>query len=63
MVEAVLDPAEVAREAEVPVGVGLGDELAVGRGVLAMHVEDYDFAVSIMNQAGFKLIYQEDLSR
>ncbi len=34
-----------------------------GRALLAMHVEDYDFAVSVMNQAGFKLIYQEDLSR
>lgn len=34
-----------------------------GRAMLAMHVEDYDFAVSVMNQAGFKLIYQEDLSR
>ena len=34
-----------------------------GRALLAMHVEDYDFAVSVMNQAGFKLVYQEDLSR
>lgn len=34
-----------------------------GRALLAMHVEDYDFAVSVMNQAGFSLKYQEDLSR
>lgn len=34
-----------------------------GRALLAMHVEDYDFAVSVMNQAGFKLVFQEDLSR
>lgn len=31
--------------------------------MLAMHVEDYEFAVSVLNQAGFKLIYQPDLSR
>lgn len=31
--------------------------------LLAMHVEDYDFAVSILNKAGFKLLFQRDLSR
>ena len=31
--------------------------------MLAMHVEDYDFAISILNKAGFKLIYQADVSR
>lgn len=31
--------------------------------MLAMHVEDYEFAVSVLNQAGFKLVYQTDLSR
>jgi len=34
-----------------------------GQSLLAMHVEDYDFAISILNQSGFKLMYQEDLSR
>ncbi len=34
-----------------------------GESMLAMHVEDYEFAVSVLNQAGFKLIYQTDLSR
>ena len=34
-----------------------------GQAQLAMHVEDYDFAVSVMNQAGFKLVFQADLSR
>ena len=34
-----------------------------GHSMLAMHVEDYDFAVSILHQSGFKLIYQDDLSR
>ena len=34
-----------------------------GRTRLAMHVEDYDFAISVLNQAGFRLIYQDDLSR
>lgn len=35
------------------------------RGVarIAMHVEDYEFAVAILHQSGFKLLYQEDLSR
>ncbi|TAG09580.1 MAG: hypothetical protein EAZ42_06440 [Verrucomicrobia bacterium] len=34
-----------------------------GQSMLAMHVEDYEFATSILHQSGFKLIYQEDLSR
>jgi hypothetical protein len=31
--------------------------------LLALHVEDYEFAVSILHQSGFKMFYQEDLSR
>ena len=34
-----------------------------GHTLLALHVEDYDFATSVLNQAGFKLVYQEGLSR
>lgn len=34
-----------------------------GRSMLAMHVEDYEFAVAVLHQSGFKLIYQDDLSR
>lgn len=34
-----------------------------GHTMLAMHVEDYEFAVAILHQSGFKLMYQEDLSR
>jgi hypothetical protein len=34
-----------------------------GQSMLAMHVEDYEFAVAILHQSGFRLIYQEDLSR
>jgi len=34
-----------------------------GHSMLAMHVEDYEFAVSVLHQTGFKLLYQEDLSR
>jgi len=34
-----------------------------GHSMLAMHVEDYEFAVAILHQSGFKLMYQEDLSR
>jgi len=34
-----------------------------GQSLLALHVEDYEFAVSILHQSGFKLIYQENLSR
>lgn len=34
-----------------------------GHSLLALHVEDYEFAVGILHQSGFKLVYQEDLSR
>jgi hypothetical protein len=34
-----------------------------GHSMLAMHVEDYEFAIAILHQSGFKLLYQEDLSR
>lgn len=34
-----------------------------GKSLLAMHVEDYDFAISVLNRSGFKLMYQEDLVR
>lgn len=34
-----------------------------GHSMLAMHVEDYEFATSVLNQAGFKLVCQEELSR
>ncbi|MDX1680226.1 MAG: hypothetical protein R3242_05800 [Akkermansiaceae bacterium] len=34
-----------------------------GQSMLAMHVEDYEFAVAILHQSGFKLMYQRDLSR
>lgn len=34
-----------------------------GYSLLAMHVEDYEFAVAVLHQSGFKLMYQEDLSR
>lgn len=34
-----------------------------GHSLLAMHVEDYEFAVAVLHQSGFKLMYQEDLSR
>jgi hypothetical protein len=34
-----------------------------GQPMLAMHVEDYEFATAILHQSGFKLIYQNDLSR
>lgn len=30
---------------------------------IALHVEDYEFAVGILHQSGFKLVYQDDLSR
>jgi hypothetical protein len=36
---------------------------AHGHSMLAMHVEDYEFAVAILHQSGFKLIYQNDISR
>ena len=31
--------------------------------LLALHVEDYDFAMTVLNSAGFKLVCQEELSR
>ncbi len=34
-----------------------------GQSMLAMHVEDYEFAVAVLHQSGFKLLFQEDLSR
>lgn len=34
-----------------------------GHSLLAMHVEDYEFAVAVLHQSGFKLLYQEELSR
>ena len=34
-----------------------------GQSMLAMHVEDFEFAVAILHQSGFKLMYQADLSR
>jgi hypothetical protein len=34
-----------------------------GQAMLAMHVEDYEFAVSVLHQSGFKLMFQEDISR
>jgi len=34
-----------------------------GESMLAMHVEDYEFATAMLHQSGFKLIYQNDLSR
>lgn len=34
-----------------------------GQALLALHVEDFEFAVSVLNRAGFKLFFQADLSR
>lgn len=34
-----------------------------GKAMLAMHVEDYEFATSVLNRSGFKLVYEEDLVR
>ncbi len=34
-----------------------------GKALLAMHVEDYDFATSVLNRSGFRLMYEEDLVR
>lgn len=31
--------------------------------LLAMHLEDYQFGTEVLQKAGFKLLYQEDLSR
>jgi hypothetical protein len=36
---------------------------AKGGARLALHVEDADFAASVLNQAGFKILTQDDLSR
>jgi len=36
---------------------------SAGYSLLAMHVEDYEFALAVLTQSGFKLMYQEDLSR
>lgn len=34
-----------------------------GKALLAMRVEHYDFATSILNYSGFRLLYEEDLVR
>lgn len=34
-----------------------------GRSMLAMHVEDYEFAISVLHRSGFRLMFQGDLSR
>jgi len=34
-----------------------------GEALLALHVEDYEFALSVLNRSGFTLIYEEDLVR
>ncbi len=34
-----------------------------GESLLAMHLEDHEFAADVLHNAGFKLVYQEDLSR
>ncbi|WP_411826970.1 hypothetical protein [Luteolibacter sp. AS25] len=34
-----------------------------GQALLAMHVEDYEFATCVLNRSGFKLMYEEDLIR
>lgn len=34
-----------------------------GESLLAMHLEDHEFAADVLHNGGFKLIYQEDLSR
>ncbi len=34
-----------------------------GKALLAMHVEDYEFATSVLNRSGFRLMYEEDLVR
>ncbi len=34
-----------------------------GQAMLALHVEDYEFAVSVLNRSGFKLMYEQDLVR
>ena len=34
-----------------------------GRSLLALCLEDYDFGCSVLRKSGFKLLFQEDLSR
>ena len=34
-----------------------------GRSMIAMHVEDHDFAASVLHNCGFKIMCQDDLSR
>jgi len=34
-----------------------------GQSLLAMHVEDHEFAGAVLMRSGFKLVFQEDLSR
>lgn len=34
-----------------------------GQALLAMHVEDHEFAGAVLQRSGFKLVFQEDLSR
>lgn len=34
-----------------------------GKALLAMHVEDYEFATSVLNRSGFKLLFEQDLVR
>ncbi len=31
--------------------------------LVAMHLDDYSFGIDVLNQAGFKVLYQGDLSR
>ena len=31
--------------------------------LVAMHLEDYSFGIDVLNRSGFKVLYQEDLSR
>lgn len=34
-----------------------------GKNLVAMYLEDYDFGLELLHRAGFKLYFQEDLSR
>lgn len=34
-----------------------------GHSLVALHLEDYEFGISILSQAGCKIFFQEDLSR
>lgn len=31
--------------------------------LVALHLEDYSFGIDVLNRSGFKVLYQEDLSR